>query len=161
MRQKKFLLSFALAALVAGAASAQQFSSLEERMTEAEFKAAGLDKLSPEELARLNAFIAQQNAATATTLPAQPQAADTRGFYQRSGPQGEIITSITGEFRGWSAAGTRFELDNGQVWETTDSSTRLAVRLTNPEVIIEPGVLDSWYLRVAGYNTRAKVRRIK
>jgi len=164
MRQKKFLLSFALAALVAGAASAQQFSSLEERMTEAEFKAAGLDKLSPEELARLNAFIAGQNAQAAQSagvVPGATPGADTRGFYQRSGPQGEIITSITGEFRGWSGAGTRFVLDNGQIWETTDSSTRLAVKLTNPEVIIEPGVLDSWYLRVAGYNTRAKVKRIK
>ena len=159
--RRMLLLSFALSALLAGAASAQQFSSLEERMTEDEFKAAGLDKLSPEELARLNAFIAGETAEVAATLPAATPMADNRGFYQRTGPQGEIITSITGEFRGWSGAGTRFVLDNGQVWETTDSSTRLSVKLTNPEVTIEPGILDSWYLRVAGYNTRAKVKRIK
>lgn len=159
--RRMLVLSFALTALLAGAASAQQFSSLEERMTEDQFKAAGLDKLSPEELARLNAFIANETAEVAATLPAATPMADNRGFYQRTGPQGEIITSITGEFRGWSGAGTRFVLDNGQIWETTDSSTRLSVKLTNPEVTIEPGILDSWYLRVAGYNTRAKVKRIK
>ena len=47
--RKLLLLSFALAALFSGSVLAQSFSSLEERMTEAEFKAAGLDKLSPEE----------------------------------------------------------------------------------------------------------------
>ena len=49
--RKMLVLSFALAALFSGSVLAQSFSSLEERMTEAEFKAAGLDKLSPEDQA--------------------------------------------------------------------------------------------------------------
>ncbi|PRH83454.1 hypothetical protein C6N40_02050 [Arenimonas caeni] len=156
------LLSFALAALVAGAASAQQFSSLEERMTEEQFKAAGLDKLSPEELARLNAFIARETEQVASSLPAAtPAEVDNRGFSGRSGPQGEIISSISGQFSGWKGAGDRFTLDNGQVWQVTDSATRLSVNLVNPEVVIEPGAFNSWSLRVVGYNTRAKVKRIK
>ncbi|WP_374604875.1 hypothetical protein [Arenimonas sp.] len=155
------LISLVLSAFIGGSALAQSFSSLEERMTEAEFKAAGLDKLSPEELARLNAFIAEETGKVASTLPEATPMADNRGFYQSQGPQGEIITSISGEFRGWDGMGDRFTLDNGQVWEVTDSSTRLKVKLTNPEVTIEPGVLGAWYLKVQGYNTRARVKRIK
>lgn len=158
--RRMLLLSFALSALVAGAASAQQFSSLEERMTEAEFKAAGLDKLSPEELARLNAFIAGETQELAAALPAATPA-DMRGLYERSGPQGEIITSFSGQFRGWRGAGDRFEFDNGQVWQVTDSATRLTIDVVNPTIVIEPGVFNSWFLRVEGYNTRAKVKRIK
>ena len=157
--RKMLVLSLALAALFSGSVLAQSFSSLEERMTEAEFKAAGLDKLSPEELARLNAFIAGQNAQAASA--AQATVPDDRGFYGRTGADGEIISSSSGEFRGWSGAGTRFTLDNGQVWETTDASSRLVVKLTNPGVIIEKGFLGAYYLRVEGYNTRAKVKRIK
>lgn len=159
--RRMLLISLVLSAFIGGSALAQSFSSLEERMTHAEFKAAGLDKLTPEELARLNAFIAEETTKAASTLPAETPMADNRGFYERTGPQGAIITSITGEFRGWDGKGDRFTLDNGQVWEVTDSSTRLSVKLTNPEVTIEPGVLGAWYLKVAGYNTRAPVRRIK
>lgn len=159
--RRMLLISLVLSAFIGGSALAQSFSSLEERMTEAEFKAAGLDKLSPEELARLNAFIAEETGKVASTLPAATPMVDNRGFYERSGPDGAIITTISGEFRGWDGRGDRFTLDNGQVWEVTDSSTRLSVKLDNPEVTIEPGVLGAWYLKVQGYNTRARVKRIK
>ena len=161
--RRMLALSAALSALLfAGSALAQSFSSLEERMTEAEFKAAGLDKLSPEELARLNAFIAAETGKVASSVPAAtPMAEDLRGFNQRSGPDGAILTSITGEFRGWSKAGTRLKLDNGQVWDITDSTSRLRINVVNPDIVIEPGVLGAWYLRVEGYNTRARVKRIK
>ena len=159
--RRMLVLSFALSALVAAAAHAQSFSSLEERMTEDQFKAAGLDKLTPEELARLNAFIASESAGLAAGTPAATPEADMRGFPRSSGPKGEILSTIPGEFRGWTGKGQRFTLGNGQVWETTDSSSRLVVNLNNPEVTIEPGMLDSWYLRVNGYNTRIRVKRIK
>ena len=43
--------------LITAAASAAEFSSLEERMSQAQFHAAGLDKLSPEELKVLNDWV--------------------------------------------------------------------------------------------------------
>ncbi|WP_043802268.1 hypothetical protein [Arenimonas malthae] len=159
--RKMLLLSFALAALFSGSVLAQSFSSLEERMTEAEFKAAGLDKLSPEELARLNAFIAGETGKAASALPAATPAQDLRGFDQRTGADGSIYTSITGEFKGWNKQGQRFRFDNGQIWQITDSTSRLKVSLVNPEIIIEPGALGAWYMKVVGYNTRARVKRIK
>lgn len=159
--RRMLVLSFALAALFGGTVLAQSFSSLEERMTEAEFKAAGLDKLSPEELAALNAFIAKETGEIASALPAATPAVDNRGFYERTGPEGAIYSSISGEFRGWDGAGDRLKLDNGQVWEVTDSTARLKVLVNNPRVIVEPGALGSWYLKIEGYNSRARVKRIK
>ena len=142
-----------------------------EEMTERERKAAEVlrdlralppgHKLTPEELARLNAFIAGETAEIASALPAATPATDLRGFPQRTGEAGEIYSSISGEFRGWSGAGTRLKLDNGQVWEVTDSTARLKVLMNDPQVIIEPGAFGSWYLRVEGYNSRARVKRIK
>jgi hypothetical protein len=154
-------LSLLLLSLAAGNAFAQQqFSSLEEKMTEAEFKAAGLDKLSAEELAALNAWLAGRVApATAGTAPSA--ADDRRGF--RSSPdedQGSIVSTVPGEFRGWRERGDRFELANGQVWETVEAA-KFVVNLRDPMVSITPGMLNSWYLRVDGYNARVKVTRIR
>ena len=86
--RRMLLVSLVLSAAMAGSALAQNFSSVEERMTEAEFKAAGLDKLSPEELAALNAFIAAETGKVASTLPAATPVADNRGFNNRTGPDG-------------------------------------------------------------------------
>lgn len=145
--------------LVGGTALAQQFSTLEERMSQSEFKAAGLDKLTPAELAALNAWLAGKVSAAA---PAAAPAQDLRGFENRSfGDDSAVVSTVPGEFTGWQAAGTRFNLANGQVWQVIDSSTRLRVKLTDPTVTIDKGALGTWYLRVDGYNTRAKVKRVK
>jgi hypothetical protein len=144
-------------ALAGGSALAQTFSSLEERMTEAEFKAAGLDKLTPEELKSLNAFLAGKVVAVA---PAAVPQVDNRGFENRV-TGGAVLSTVNGEFRGWSGRGTRITLANGQVWEVTDSSTRLSVQLNNPAVTVTPGALGAWFLQVEGYNTRARVKRIQ
>lgn len=153
-----------LAALLALAAplSAQEFSSLEERMSYAEFKAAGLEKLSPEELAALNDWLRRQGtlagAATATT--AAPSS-DNRGLPESSSRE-VIVSRILGEFTGWTG-NTRFTLENGQVWEQRGDNSRLTgVRLSNPTVTLKPALIgSSWYLQVEGYNATAKVRRIQ
>ncbi|MBW8367564.1 MAG: hypothetical protein K0M70_06870, partial [Arenimonas sp.] len=88
-------------------------------------------------------------------------AADTRGFESRTRDDGAVVSSIKGPFKGWDGQGDRITLVNGQVWEVTDSSARLKVSLQDPTVIVEPGILNSWYLKVEGYNTRARVKRIK
>jgi hypothetical protein len=151
------VLALVLFSLVGGTALAQQFSTLEERMTYAEFKAAGLEKLTPEELAALNSWLAGKASGTVAATPAQ----DTRGFEGRASTAGAVVSSIPGPFKGWKGKGDRFTLANGQVWEVTDSGTRLSVSLDNPTVTVERGMLDAWFLRVDGYNARARVRRIK
>ena len=159
---RRSILPLALAAsLAAGVALAQGFSSLEERMTAAEFRAAGLDKLSDEELANLNAWLARE--VSRGGLPAAtPMAEDRRGFLASSPTAADaIVTGIEGEFRGWKGKGDRITLANGQIWEIVDVARPLSIQTVNPTIVIEPGALGSWELRVEGYNTRAKVRRIK
>ncbi len=155
--RRLIVVALVLFSLAGGTALAQQFSTLEERMTYAEFKAAGLEKLSPEELAALNDWLAGKASGTVAATPAQ----DSRGFEGRASSAGAVVSTIPGPFKGWKSKGDRFTLANGQIWEVTDSGTRMSVKLENPTVTIEQGMLNGWYLRVDGYNARAQVRRIK
>ena len=168
MRCRSLILMLAAGlAFAAPLVFAQQFSSVEERMSSADFKAAGLDKLSPEELARLNAFIRNE----VSTRTAQAHAQGVReqdrsdalrmGFKDYYGDRDKITSTIPGTFRGWSG-GTEFTLANGQVWRQSDPSSQLVgVHLENPVVYISPGMMGTWFLQVEGYGSYTKVERVK
>ncbi len=136
---------------------AQEFSSLEERMSFNDFKAAGLDKLSADELRALNAWLSE-NAKTTISTAVAP--VDSRGLRVASPPGETIVSRILGEFSGWRG-GTTFNLENGQVWQSDPGNSPLAVKLTDPVVRIKPGLFGTWYLQVEGYNSTAKVKRIR
>jgi hypothetical protein len=141
-------------------AGAQDFSSLEERMSAADFRAAGLDKLSDQELAQLNAWLRANVGGAQAAAAGQPSPADLIGF-RPAAPTGEVVSQIDGPFTGWDGH-TEFRLQNGQVWVQADSADRFrSGTIMNPGVRIEPGMMDSWVLRVDGFNHRVKVRRIK
>lgn len=128
-------------------------------MTGADFKAAGLDKLTPEELARLNEWLQRNGGMAAGAVRRPPE--DQRGFENSYAmDRSDIVSRIKGEFRGWGG-GTRFELENGQVWVQDDADILAGVRLTNPTVTIRPSLISGWRLQVEGYNAVTKVRRIK
>jgi hypothetical protein len=159
MRRSVLAITLALALpLAAAAQSSSTFSSLEERMSAADFRRAGLDKLTAEELAALNAWLqARENPAPSAS--AEDRAGfDSGNFFSASGPD-RIESTVTGSFKGWERAGDLITLANGQVWRITDSSTRLRVDLSNPRVTIERNAMGGWQLRVEGYNTRARVAR--
>lgn len=156
--------SILLAALlfVAAPAAAQQ-QAIESQMTPDEFKAAGLDKLSAEELSRLNAWLnrtIEDETAKATSDAKAKVVEEHRGF-ATFGSSEPIDSRISGEFRGF-ATGREFTLDNGHVWKQVDDSKLSGVRLDNPAVRLNSSVMgNAWYMKVEGYNTRAKVVRIK
>ena len=52
-------------------------------------------------------------------------------------------------------------LANGQVWEQVEPASLAGVRKNDVPVKIKPGLLGVWYMKIDGYNTQAKVRRIK
>jgi hypothetical protein len=167
MRYRSLLLMFATGlAFATPLVFAQQFSSVEERMSSADFKAAGLDKLSPEELARLNAFIKSEvekktmQAREAVVREQDMSAAERMGFKDYEGEREEITSTIPGNFTGWSS-GTTFTLENGQVWRVSEADAQFVIRLTNPVVHITPGLLGNWNLHIQGYGTTARVERIK
>lgn len=166
----RFLVIACLAlSLSAFGASASEFSSLEERMSAAEFKAAGLDKLTSEELETLNRWLRGQRSLQPATAGAPAGYApapaiggeDRRGLMESYGPGDEIHSRIVGEFRGWQGTKTVFHLENGMVWQSTDPGARLSVNLNNPSVTIAPGVMNAWFLQVEGYNAKVRVKRIK
>ncbi len=166
--------------LPAGAAFAQRAVSgdLEQEMTPAQFKAAGLQKLSPAELAALNDWLQgkvaaeTEKATTAAAAAGSSTAAlaqareegrqevinKNRGFLD-FGSKDPIESTIDGEFTGFGK-GRRYVLANGQEWEQTEA-TELRVRKDSPKVKIKPGLIGVWYMQIEGYNTMPKVRRVK
>lgn len=156
--------------LCAGAAAQGSFSTLEERMTAEEFRQAGLDKLSEEELAALNRWIRMRSLAEGEVPDEYRQAArpddgrrdgDRRGFQDKdSGREAPIEARIEGRFSGWTG-GTLFELDNGMVWRQAEAGQFAMPETENPQVTISPGLFGAWHLSVEGYSRRVRVERVR
>ena len=130
-------------ALAATLACASGFSSLEERMSQAEFHAAGLDKLSPDEIKALDAWLAAHYA-TATTY-VTPSGAPV--FYPKESERETIESNIVGTFTGWRGQ-TVFTLDNGQQWKQAESGSYECGKFEHPKVTIKPTLLGSWLMYV-------------
>lgn len=160
------MVPLALAALLVLAPAVQaqeQAARIEQQMSAEQFMAAGLDRLDPEQLANLNAWLnraidARTDQAVATAK--QQVKEESRGLMNFGGSE-PITGRISGEFRGF-AKGRSYTLDNGQVWQQTDSASLTGVRMDAPEVKITPSIVGNvWYMTVGGYNTRAKVERVQ
>ena len=151
------LLILALAATAAGAAG---FSSIEERMNGQEFSGAGLEKLSPDELARLNDWLRANWPSQSAATP-YPAMADSRGLTEASASRDAIVSRLQGEFTGWHGRSV-FNLENGMIWEAAGGSvTPLSTRpIQNPTVTIEPAALGTWLLRIEDYNATLRVKRV-
>ena len=160
------LLTAPLAAFAQDASNDARFADLRASMTAEEFKAAGLDKLSARELATLNAWL-QQKVNTETAVAVEKARDEgrkevvekNRGFFD-FGSAEPIESVIVGEFTGFGK-GKKYTLQNGQVWEQIEPASLSGVRKTDVSVKIKPGVLGNWFMKIDGYNTQAKVRRIK
>jgi len=156
--------------------SQDAFTSLEDEMTVSEFRQAGLDKLSPEEIQALNRWLrkhlgAEQEIpdhhisnndvsteqANGPTGHFPPQ---RMGFSDFKGEEKKIESVIIGTFSGWRG-NTRFELENGMVWEQVERDLLSVPPRENQRVVISPGFLSSWYLEVDGINKRLRVTRVR
>jgi hypothetical protein len=173
MIKTPFILAVAvLFSFASSAIYAEEFSSLEERMTGREFRDAGLHKLTEEELSVLNRWIevrsladgelpswaTDANSGTAPAVVVGEAASDNRGL--EDGRREEISSRLIGSFSGWRGDNV-FELENGMVWEQTENRTFSVPTMENPQVRIIPGMLGSWYLQVEGYNSRTRVQRVR
>jgi hypothetical protein len=162
------------AALAAAVPAFAQQTRIEDRLTAAEFRDAGLGKLSDAELARLNELLVRgaSSAPPATAAPdVETRIAQAREEGRREA-QGQdrglrpaesrepIESTIPGAFTGFSQ-GREYTLANGQVWKQTDSASIAGARGQDIGVQIRPGFMSVWWLQVDGYNTRAKVERVR
>lgn len=150
------------AALAALPALAQQ-PPIQQQMSPEEFRAAGLDKLSAEELASLNTWLGrtiETQAARAASEAKRKVESENRGFFN-FGSSEPVRSTLQGQFNGF-ARGRTYTLANGQVWRQVDEASLAGVRLADPEVVISPSLIgNAWYMTVGRYNTRAKVERVK
>lgn len=166
-------------------------AALQPYMTQDEYRAAGLHKLNPAELAQFQAWFVRTvegremppaPAAAATperaAAPATPatQAAEVAGDTpSRAGRTEserlfgneqmenveEITARIDGVFEGWDGP-TELRLDNGQVWQTLGGSRFTPLApIPNAQVTIKRGAFNSYRMRVEGYNRSIQVKRIE
>ena len=70
-----------------------------------------------------------------------------------------LESRVVGEIRN-PGQGTRFTLENGQVWQQVERTQR-NYRATNPRVEIREGFMNSYRMRLEGLNGRIRVRRVK
>jgi hypothetical protein len=136
-------------------AAATPVVSLQDQMSAEQFSAAGLNKLSPAELAALEAWLNGFSAEVATATEAQLK--DQLGVRLPELLPDRIESRIVGDFRGWDGK-TVFVLENGQVWRQRQPGSVYHVA-KNPKVVIQRGPVCS-RLSVGGMGTRVGVSRI-
>ncbi|MFA5057094.1 MAG: hypothetical protein WC485_03190 [Opitutaceae bacterium] len=157
----------ALATAVVAAAGETGFWG---QLTPEERRAAGLDRLTPEQQAELDRLAGryagtragQAREETKRELKVQEQQREeARVGLTEESKTAVIRTRITGRFNGWSGR-TIFRLENGQTWVQTNGDDRVWLStLENPEVEIYPAGLGGWKLRLVGTGYWLHVRRVK
>ncbi len=106
---RTWILTAGLLVVAATTAAGEDFPGIEKLMSAEEYRAAGLDKLSPAERAALNQWLITY---TAVEAPAMLRESETVKEVEQAH---EIEANINQPFEGWSGE-TLFYLDNGQVW---------------------------------------------
>jgi len=151
---------FLLAGWLAQVSAATEFSSLEERMTAKEFYHTGLNQLSPEQLAALNAWLAKQFNQVAEIRAETVTAAYEAEKETERVAKSYVSSAITGPFDGWNGSSV-FRLANGQIWKQTNADVWHVKTSDAVAVIEKSGFMDTWLLHIDGYDRKTHVKRIK
>src|SRR5256885_16863837 len=107
----------------ARAAREKMSEDIQQIMTPDEFKAAGLNKLTPDELAKLNAWLQGYRQTT-------EQAAEKKGAARAARTKLDVLVSrIDGTFNGLTGR-TIIRLEDGTVWKQANADDRF--RAKNP-----------------------------
>jgi hypothetical protein len=118
----------------AGAAQEEISGSIQQMMTPEEFKAAGLNKLSPEELQKLDAWLQGYRQVT-------EQAAEKKATARASRTKMDLIVSrVDGTFNGLTGR-TVIRLEDGTVWKQANADDRYRPKVTDhPAAAVIHGV---------------------
>ncbi|MCC5887523.1 MAG: hypothetical protein JJT88_13905 [Gammaproteobacteria bacterium] len=179
----RWILFAALLASTAGGA-AQDLSPLEDLMTREEFKAAGLERLSPSERAKLRAWVERyaetgaprdykpprassmdelrgEHAPLLSVAPDLRSQSETAQDIQHGSQEkrSEVRSRIVGTFNGWSG-NTIFELENGQIWQQRHPA-RLEFHGHAPEVILRRNFMGFYSMEVPVTGRSVLVRQIR
>lgn len=126
-----------------GAAEGHGRSRLSMLMSAEEFAAAGLEILTPEQMAALERWMADYESRL-RTRPGHPR-------------QPVVESRVDGDFDGWEGQ-TVFRLTNGQVWQQSSPSAKYFFANSPLVTITTDG---PFRLRVEGLDAEVQVRRIR
>jgi thioesterase domain-containing protein len=135
---------------------AQQADDLQQRMSSAEFKAAGLDKLSPQELQNLDNWLNGHAVVTTKVVNSSGKPV----FYSGDQKRHTIDTHIVGHFDGWNK-NLELTMANGQQWQVIDPEPHSCRPSENTEVKIKPSLMGSWLMYVPSCYENAHVKRLR
>jgi hypothetical protein len=167
----KWLLAAVLLFTASLAAAQTTFPGLKAVLSAAEWKRAGLDRLSPDEIGVIDAALIRNQAGATAQLQTELSKARTAaaapavnpGLMQRFGlplfDEGDWRTMppLRAKVVKWEG-GNRFRLDNGQVWEGSDPIT---YDLPGKDIEIQARPHGQFALVVDGVNTTLRVMRLR
>lgn len=147
--------------LLAGAVQASE-GNFSERLSEADFRRAGLHKLSAAERAALDDLVAGrvrvETEQAATAAVERERARERTRLFRGPATRDEAIESrLQGEFRGWGPR-TTFRLENGEWWRVDEDTSYVTRPVDSPVVRIERGAMGSYWMRIGERGPRVKVR---
>ena len=176
MRTLPALLAFLIAASVALADPS--FPGLKKILSDSEWKRAGLDQLTPDQIGVIDAALIRHQAQAvraaelAAATPPEPDpaaspatnAAKRASFWERFGvgkskspADWRNLPPMAAKVTAWQGA-NRFVLDTGQVWEGVEP---IPYELLGQTVTIEARPLDSFALKLNADSVAVRVRRVK
>lgn len=145
---------------------------LERMLSAADFRQAGLDQLSDEQLSTLNALLTRE---LTSADPADSQAIEAwersdEDVYATFGLESEhprakardaMNTHLEGELDGWQK-GRRIRLANGQVWEIANSQSEMfGAPVSNVPVTVERAFMGTFRMRIGDKRPAVRVRRVE
>lgn len=163
-------LLFAALLLGANLTHAQElFPGLKVVLTEAEWKRAGLDRLTPDEIGVINAALIRHQATVtappragppAVAAPSPTAGAPKPGLLARfglgsAGDDWRSQPTLAATVVKWESANS-FRLENGQIWEGADPIT---YELIGKRIEIQPRAHGQFALIVEGADTTLRVSR--
>jgi hypothetical protein len=135
-------------------------ADVEQRFTPTEMHEAGLDTLSPVQLAALNRLLREKTAPPTAAGGSAPPLTDDAANRSYIGLDDKPIHSrVTGTVEGWEP-GTVFALENGQQWKVLKGAMKLRKPLQGPDIVVVPGIAGRWFLQVDEDMPKARVYRI-
>lgn len=156
LRATLALLPLALSLSLAHAQN-RDFPGVEKAMSDKAYKEMGLDKLTPDERARLNEFIRSYTASA--NQEAAKVAVDEAVKSNKVSSQPQVIESrIIGPFHGYNGR-SRFTLENGQVWAQSQQVSAAYPPVDSPPVVIVKGGWG-WRMYILG-GGNIRVSRMK
>jgi len=177
---KSLLLTFVLLFSASLSHAQPVFPGLKAILSEAEWKRAGLDRLTPDQVGVIDAAVirhqlaatsqlqvelksARETAAAAQAAVPVATAEQKRGLLQRFGlpvwddNDWRSLPPLKAKVIAWESA-NRFKLDNGQVWEGFEPIT---YELAGKEIEIHARPHGQFTLFVDGQNTTLRVMRLR